>query len=165
MVYSWTICTSRLEQILGAAMIKVEKRLPFGFRGDWGRVYKLYVFDEQKENIKYQNNNYVQIESDVQFKYLHNSVNKNISIAQPKNNMPIGAENIIVETTDAYFNDRNKSFECVVYQGDIVFLFGQFWLVEKVEEKNIYTPNKQSFYYCELKKILDGVVRRDYAES
>ena len=141
-------------------MIRVEKRLPFGFKGDWGKVFKLFTYDEEKENILYQNQNYVEIESEVQFKYLENGIDKNLNSSQPIMNLPTKNEYRIVKTTDAYFNDNTHEFECVVDSNDIVFAFGCYWVVDKVEDKSIFTPNKQTFYYCALKRIFEEVLRR-----
>lgn len=141
--------------------IKVEKRLPFGFTGEWGRVYKLYTFDEESGDIIWQNKNYVQIDSDVQFKYLENGVDKSLGTSQPVINLPTTSANRVVKTTDAYFNKKSKNFECVVGLNDIVYVFGCFWLVETMEERSIFTPNKQTFYYCALKRIFDEVIRRN----
>lgn len=141
-------------------MIKTEKRIPFGFRGEWGKVYKKFVYDDGEE-IDYQNNSYSQMENDVQFKYLENGIDKSFNSTQPIMNMTTDAENRVVKTTDAYFNDKTKNFECVVSIKDIVFLFGCFWVVEKIDERSIYTPNKQTFYYCGLKRIYDYILRRE----
>lgn len=146
-------------------MFKVEKRLPFGFLGDWGRVYKLYLNDETGEDIEYQKNNYIQIESDIQFKNIQNGIDKAISSTQPIINIKNSSENMVLKTTDAYFNDITNSYECIVFEGDIIFLFGQFWLVEKIEERNIFTPNKQSFYYCGVKNVSKDIIRRRYVKD
>lgn len=135
---------------------RVEKRLPFGFRGEWGNVYKAFPYEESEFNvIQYQNANYVEIKDLVQFKSLQNGSSLiPASIAAYLNTS--SATNVI-ETTDSFFNDKKKSFECIVSNGDIVKLNSNFWLVCKIDEKCIYTPNKQSFYYLAIKSIeVDG---------
>ena len=140
-------------------MIKVEKRLPFGFRGEWGKVYKLFVFDEENnEGVEYQKNSYAQIDSEVQFKYLENGVDRSVS-TQPIMNLVTESLDRVVKTTDAYFDDKERRFKCVVGLHDIVFAFGCFWLVEKMDERSVFNPNKQTFYYCGLKQI-DNVMKR-----
>ena len=140
-------------------MIKVEKRIPFGFKGYWGKVFKLFTFDEKRENLKYQNQNYAEIDSEVQFKYLEKAPDRNENTTQPIINLPTKSEYVIAETTDAYFDDKIKDFKCVVSPNDIVYVFGDYWVVEKVEGKSVYTPNKQTFYYCGLKKIFGEILR------
>lgn len=136
--------------------IRVEKRLPFGFRGEWGRVYKQYLVDESESDITYQNHNYIQIDSDVQFKSLKDGFSR---IGLPTPNVLMQEDNKVIETTDAYYEDEIKDFKCVVSPNDIVFVLGNYWTVESVHELCKYTPNKQSFFYIEIKKIYDYVVR------
>lgn len=140
--------------------MRIEKRIPFGFKGEWGKVYKNYVFDETKENIEYQRNNYVDIGEDVQFKYLENGIDKSINLTQPIMNLPTNAEYRVAKTTDAYLNIDTNNYECVVGLNDIVYAFGCFWLVEKIEEKSIFNPIKQTFYYIGLKRIFSGIIRK-----
>ena len=51
--------------------IRIEKRIPFGFMGDWGKLYKQYNFEEKtnKSVVKWQDSAYVDLGQDVQFKY------------------------------------------------------------------------------------------------
>ena len=135
--------------------IRIEKRIPFGFRGDWGKVYKRFVFDEttNKEVIKYQDVNYAELGQDVQFKYLEDGIDKQDKPTQPIDNREVKGEFRIVETTDAYFDTDSNEYECVVGLGDIVNLFGCWWVVDSIDDKSIYTPQKQTFYYVSLKKI------------
>lgn len=140
--------------------IRIEKRLPFGFKGEWGRLYKLYNFDvtTEQEVIRYQGSNYVELGQDVQFKYLARGVDKNVHVSQAIKNLLAMAEYRVVETTDAYFDDETKNYECVISVGDIVYVFGRYWIVDKKEENSIYTPAKQSFYYCGLKMVEEQVL-------
>jgi len=139
--------------------IKVEKRLPFGFKGEWGKVYKLYTYEVVASNIiEWQKSSYVDIGDDVQFKYIEDGIDKTIDITQPIMNLPTKSEFRLVKTTDAYFNVETSNYECVVGVNDIVKVFGCWWVVEKIEERSIFTPSKQTFYYCGLKKIFEKIV-------
>ena len=59
--------------------MRVERRIPFGFRGDWGTVYKRYTAESElntKNNqITYEKNNYVDIGVAVQFKPVEDASN------------------------------------------------------------------------------------------
>ena len=65
--------------------IRIEKRLPFGFMGDWGKLYKQYNFEEKtnKSVVKWQDSAYVDLGQDVQFKYLEDGIDKQKNPAQP----------------------------------------------------------------------------------
>lgn len=141
--------------------IKVEKRIPFGFRGDWGKVYKQYSFLDKKGGkiLNWQKTEYYDIGMDVQFKPVDDGVAKQKMPSQPKENIVGRGEYRIVQTTDAYFNDESGEFECVVDLGDIVEVFGSFWVVDSIDESCIYTPAKHSFYDVALKIIRDKILR------
>lgn len=135
--------------------IQIEKRVPFGFKGEWGKVYKLYTYNEitEQKTIKWQGHSYADIGQDVQFKYIENGIDKQIHISQPVKNLLKIAEYRVAKTTDAYFNSESGNFECVVGIGDIIFVFGRYWIVDKIEEQSVFTPAKQTFYYLGLKKV------------
>lgn len=139
--------------------IRIEKRIPFGFMGEWGKVYKQYVYDEKtaQDVIKWQDNSYADIGQDVQFKYLEDGIDKQKNPAQPIENRVSKGEYRIAETTDAYFDEDSGGFECVVDLGDIVNVFGRWWVVDSIDEKSIFTPNKQTFYFLGLKRIKEQI--------
>lgn len=139
--------------------IRIEKRLPFGFKGEWGKLYKRYNYETlNAQGIIYrQNSAYKDIGQDVQFKYLSHGVDKNVHVSQSIKNMLDDEKYRVAETTDAYFDDETKNYECIISVGDIVFVFGRYWLVDKIEENSIYTPAKQSFYYCGLLEMKDKI--------
>lgn len=143
--------------------IRIEKRVPFGFKGEWGKVYKLYVYDETTEQnvIKWQGNSYADIGQDVQFKYIENGVDKQIHISQPVMNLLKVGEYRVAKTTDACFDTESGNFECVVGLGDIVFVFGRYWVVDKIEEQSIFTPAKQTFYYLGLKDVYKELLQEN----
>ena len=137
--------------------IRIEKRVPFGFKGKWGKVYKLTNFNNGSPII-YQDNTYYDIGYDVQFKYLENGVDKSIINSTPIANLVTKGEFRLVKTTDAYFDTSTQEYECVVQPNDIIKVFGDWWICEKVEERSVYTPQKQTFYYLSLKKIFEEVL-------
>ena len=137
--------------------IRIEKRVPFGFKGKWGKVYKLTNFNNGIPII-YQDNTYYDIGYDVQFKYLENGVDKSIINSTPIANLVTKGEFRLVKTTDAYFDNTTQEYECVVQPNDIIKVFGDWWICEKIEERSVYTPQKQTFYYLSLKKIFEEVL-------
>lgn len=143
--------------------IRIEKRIPFGFMGDWGKLYKLYVYDAETDNatVKWQNNTYMDLGMDVQFKYLEEGIDKQDTPSQTVENRVGKGEYRIVETTDAYFDDDSKQFECVANVGDIVNVFGRWWEVDSIDEKSIFTPQKQTFYYLALKRIKEELIIKE----
>ena len=136
--------------------IRIEKRFPFGFKGIWGQCYKLTNYNNTLNYITYQRATYYDIGYDVQFKYLEDGVDKSVINSQPVQNLIAKGEFRIVKTTDAYFD--GEKYECIVQPNDIVRLKGEFWVCEKVDERSIYNPAKQSVYYLSLKKIFDNVI-------
>lgn len=58
--------------------IRVEKRVPFGFKGEWGQVYKSITRGENLLTRSFYGirNYYVDIGQDVQFKYLEDGIDK-----------------------------------------------------------------------------------------
>ena len=140
--------------------IKVEKRVPFGFKGEWGQVYKSYHVEEKTASqvVLWGKNYYCDIGQDVQFKYLEDGIDKQKFFSQAEENIVVKSDYRIVETTDAYFNGKIGEFECVVDIGDIVYLFGRWWNVDNIDEKSIFNPNKQTFFYLGLKRIKEEII-------
>ena len=138
--------------------MRVERRIPFGFRGDWGTVYKRYTAESSlnlnNNKITYEKNNYVDIGVAVQFKPVEDTSN---AIEQPLKGLMTSNNYITVETTDSYYCDKKKDYICTVDIGDIVQVLGQLWIVTSLKESNRYAPKKLSFYYLELKGISSAV--------
>lgn len=109
------------------------------------------------DTISYLRTTYYDIGYDVQFKYLEDGVDKSIINSQPVQNLITKGGYRIIKTTDAHFNDKNQ-YECIVSIGDIVKFENDYWIVEKIDERSIYTPNKQTFYYIVMKNIFDDVI-------
>ncbi len=136
--------------------INVEKRVPFGFKGEWGNVYKLYTSDAVSNNIlQYQESYYYDIGVDVQFKYLNKGVDKYTNNSQPVQNLIAKGEYRTIETTDAMFDEFTNRYECVVSPNDIIKVFGCYWVCEEIEEHSVFTPAKQTFYYLKCKRIFN----------
>ena len=134
--------------------IRVEKRLPFGFLGEWGKVYKLYTQDETNGNdvIIYQKGYYADIGQDVQFKH-QAGIDKTLELSQTVQNLVNKGEIRLLETTDAYFDTNTRSYKCVVAIGDILEFNGEYYVCEKIEVRNVVNPAEQCFYYLQCKKI------------
>ena len=141
-------------------MVRIEKRLPFGFRGEWGKVYKLYTYEEntEQELVKWNDGTYVDIGQDVQFKYIPYGTNKQTNLSEPVLNLLRTADYTVVKTTDAYFDEASENFKCIVQPNDIAYIFGEWFTVDKIEEESVYVPKKHTFYYVALKKIFEGVI-------
>lgn len=141
--------------------MKIQKRLPFGFRGDWGKLYKRYTEDEEctvdgDRVIEHEQNYYVDIGMDVQFKRVSDSSS---AMEQAIKGLPGPVRYITVETTDAYWDDDFKCYECIVAVDDIVKVFNRVWIVKSIRETCKYTPARHSFYYCELESISECKVQ------
>ena len=137
--------------------IRVEKRLPFGFLGEWGKVYKLYTRDEieTEDNVDvviYQKGYYADIGQDVQFKH-QSGVDKTLELSQTVQNLVNKGEIRLVETTDAYFDTNTRSYKCVVALGDILDFNNEYYVCEKIEVRNVVNPAEQCFYYLQCKKV------------
>lgn len=134
--------------------IKVERRVPFGFRGDWGKVFKKYTdLEELKLDgraIKVESNYYVSLDDDIQFKQVGDITSAN---EQTLSGLEMRTYYATVETTDCYWDDDLKGYHCCVGPEDIVFVFNRYWMVTDVKEVSRFRPQKLSFYYCELKSL------------
>lgn len=145
-----------------AQVIKVERRVPFGFVGDWATLYKLYTFDDvetvgQTSVVKYQNHNYLKIHTKLQLKTRTNA-SKMRSIEPQVSNLESRADHAIVETTDAYFDVSKKVYKCVADAGDLINYRGEWWEIEKIDIEVKYTPGRQEHYYMTIKKVEGDVV-------
>lgn len=134
--------------------IKVERRVPFGFRGEWGRVYKKFTTSEeavlQGRKINFEGNYYVALDDDIQFKQIGDITSAN---EQSLNGLEVRTLYATVETTDSYWDEDFQTYVSCVNAEDIVFVFNRYWMVTDVKEVSKFRPQKQSFYYCELKSL------------
>lgn len=139
--------------------ISIDKRVPFGFKGIWGKCYKLTNYNEYSENqpiITYQRATYYDIGYDVQFKLLEDGVDKSVNNTQTIENLVTKGEYRVVKTTDAHF-DKDK-YECVCQPNDIIYFEKEYWVVEKIDERSVYNPSRQTFYYLSIRKIFDEIL-------
>ena len=117
--------------------IKVERRVPFGFRGDWGKVFKKYTdLEELKLDgrvIKVESNYYVSLDDDIQFKQVGDITSAN---EQTLSGLAMRTYYATVETTDGYWDDDLKAYNCCVGPEDIVFVFNRYWMVTDVKAKD-----------------------------
>lgn len=147
--------------------IRVERRLPYGFKGEWGNVYKLYTFEvlNNQNIVQYQDNNYLKVRGGVQFKYDENGTDKMKDVSQPISNLVDVGVTQYIETTDAYFDNDTKRYKCVADVGDLVNVFNDWWVVSQVEEKSIYTPNRQTFYRLLVRKINEKIILNEVTNA
>ena len=135
-------------------MIRVEKRLPYGFVGEWGIVYKLCTYDQEvkKEDgvIEYNKRQYVAMSMPVQFRDAYNKVKNKQKIAT---DFTANNQEDRIETTDAYFNNESGDFECVVSVGDIVKLGNSWWNVREITENNLFMPKKHTIYALSVQEV------------
>jgi len=134
---------------------RITRRLPFGFTGDWGKVYKRYTFDteattDKAEVIPYEQNNYVWTGQKVQFKI----VDDTISNTSTSGNKLVVDSSTSVQTTDAYFDNNTKQYCCIAQPDDIIFLFGQYWMVSDIRTMTKYSPAKQLFFNLSIRAIM-----------
>lgn len=131
-------------------MIRVEKRFPFGFVGDWGTVYKVNKWEHKEGDIEYNKRQYVAMRMPVQFRDAYDKEKKKTPIA---NDLTAPLVEDRVETTDAYWNDDNGSYECVVQTGDIIRFGNSWWNVRAVRDIDFYVPAKHTIYQIDLMQV------------
>lgn len=150
--------------------MRIERRLPFGFRGDWGMLFKRYTVDGSidmdteyqrklggieisvdNKIVRFEKNYYVDIGQDVQFKKTSETT---LATEQPISALVQSAEYTVVETTDAYFDDNRREYMCIVSVGDIVKAFGRFWTCTGIRTVSRFTPAEHKFFYLDLKSTL-----------
>jgi len=87
---------------------RIEKRLPFGFTGQWGLLFKPFDYDMvdvDNEKITYNKRDYVEIGMSLQLKRLDDMEAK----AKIGLGSSASSNKIAVETTDAYLDDDSLS--------------------------------------------------------
>lgn len=136
-------------------MIRVEKRFPFGFVGDWGTVYKVNRWEETEDDIEYNKVRYVAIAMPVQFRDAYDKEKKKVQIA---NDLSAQMVEDRVETTDAYWNSETQQYECVVQNGDIIRLSNSWWNVRAVRENNFYVPARHTIYQIDLMEVAKEMI-------
>lgn len=139
-------------------MIKVEKRLPYGFVGEWGTVYKLCSYDQEVKKefdgnvkiIEYNKRQYVAMSMPVQFRDAYNKVKNRQKIAT---DFTATNQEDRIETTDAYFDNNEGDYKCVVDVGDIIKLGNSWWNVREITENNLFMPKKHTIYSLNVQEV------------
>jgi hypothetical protein len=131
-------------------MIRVEKRLPYGFVGEWGTVYKLCTFDQQIGDIEYNKRQYVSMEMPVQFRDAYNKVKNRQKIAT---DLTASNQEDMIETSDAYFDKADGEYKCVVEVGDLIKLGKSWWNVREISENNLFMPSKHTIYKIFVQEV------------
>lgn len=135
--------------------IRIEKRLPIGFVGDWGKLFKLHTNEEKlitddTNIIQHLQNHYVDIGMDIQFKRAEN-------LSQEVKQALMGGESdsgvMVVKTSDAYWDSNRRTYRCVIDTKDIVSVFGRRWLVNKIYNKRIDDLARHDVYYMTLENM------------
>lgn len=139
-------------------MIRVEKRLPYGLMVEWGEVYKPYNYEEEVkvdgEYIEYNKRKYVAMNMPVQFKDADQVKSGRVrNREQIATDFTAGNQVDILETTDAYYDDDEEDFKCVVEVGDIVKLANDWWNVREIEESDLFMPRKHTIYMLKVQKV------------
>ena len=137
-------------------MITIEKRLPIGFKGEWGKVYKLYTPTEKDSDdaIIWSKGYYADIGQDVQFSHAGGTIR--IELSQVAKNLLAKGEYVMRKTGDAYWCDGE--YKCVVEIGDIVKLGNNYFVCDSIGIEEIETPQEQQVYQLGLKKIFDKIL-------
>lgn len=131
--------------------IRIDKRVPMGFSGEWGRLYKLYNADVKAEDeIIYQDSHYRDIGQDIM---LQCELDKNTAPMQAITNLVDVGESRTLRTGDAYFD--GKQYRCIASVGDILTYENDYWVVESIDTKEIKTPIDQKIYKIKVNKIFD----------
>ena len=137
--------------------MRIERRLPFGFKGDWGKCYKRYTGEtelliEGTDYIRHEKTVYRDIGQDVQFR---EATDETGNVELPNDGLLIDTGLITVKTTDSYFNNERRGWFCVVAPDDLVIVFGRKWIVQSVNDRIVKrAPNPLKVFFIELKGII-----------
>ena len=135
-------------------MIRVEKRLPMGRPGTWIKLFKknTYNLEEEinSEVVEYNKSNYLALKMPIQIKRVDDFEKSKEKLLAA---LTTNADNILIKTSDSYYNKQEQDYDCVVSVDDLLQFDKNWWLVNKILEKSFYTPRKQSYYYIQLKKV------------
>ena len=132
----------------------IDKRIPFGFLGEWGKVYKLYNSDVKVGKVlRYQRSNYVDIGQDVQFRC---AGNRTLQTTQTVKNLASESEAKTIETSDATWD--NGRYKCVVAVGDIIWYDNLYWVAENIKQEEVYYPSEQAVWTIGMKRIYEEIL-------
>jgi len=134
---------------------RIARRLPFGFRGEWGKLFKRWTTNEavnfpDERVLKYEKNWYVAIEQAVQFK---RGTDVQGTVEQPLTGLAIATNYCTVQTTDATWNTKTKRYESIANQDDIVFYRGAYWIVTNQAEEVLNELAQTYIYSLDLMSV------------
>lgn len=136
-------------------MIRVEKRIPFGFLGMWGTVYKVNKWEHKEGDIEYNKRQYIAMTMPVQFRDAYNQEKKKVQIA---NDLTASLIEDRVETTDAYWDNESGGYQCVVQNGDIIRFGNSWWNVRSVTSINYFVPANHVIYQLDLVEVAKEMI-------
>jgi hypothetical protein len=135
-------------------MIKVEKRLPYGLMVEWGTVYKPCDYDVEVGGIEFNKRQYAPLSMPIQFKDADQ-----VKLGKKRNRQKIATDftanyqEDLLETTDAYFDNKEEDYKCVVSVGDIINLAKEWWLVKEISENDLFMPRKHTIYILSVQEV------------
>lgn len=135
-------------------MIRVEKRLPYGLMVEWGTVYKPCEYESEVGDIEYNKRQYVAMNMPVQFKNANQ-----VKSGKVRNKQRIATDFMAnnqedkLETTDAYYDEKEEDYKCVVAVGDIVKLANEWWNVREITENDLFMPRKHTIYVLSVQEV------------
>lgn len=135
-------------------MIKVEKRLPYGLMVEWGTVYKVCDYETEVGDIEFNKRQYVAMDMPVQFKNANQ-----VKTAKTRNVNKIATDFMAsnqedkLETTDAYYDEKEEDYKCVVSVGDIIKLGNEWWNVREIAENDLFMPRKHTIYIISIQEV------------
>jgi ribosomal protein L14 len=150
---------------------EIKRRINIGFKGVGGAVFKRYTIpdkltvsvenddtgetaDENKarqEVIRYEKNTYINTGCTVQFQKNSDMV---VQSSQMINGLIVKQYFLQVITSDCYFNDYEKEYDCIADVGDIVEVFGKRWIVTNRTARLIEKPKSYEWFMLDMKSIL-----------
>ena len=140
-------------------MKRIEKRFPFNFKGEWAKLYVKYEYDGTAQNVvAWSKAAYADIGQDVQYRLVELDTDKRTFPDQPVENAVTKGNYRVIETTDAYFDNNCSEFRCIAEPGDIMFFHNTWWVVERTDGRNVYTPKPQTIYSISLKRIMEEII-------
>lgn len=136
-------------------MIRVEKRLPYGLMVEWGTVYKPCEYEAKEGSIEYNKRQYVPLSMPVQFRNA-NQVKASKTRGREKiaTDFMANKQEDKLETTDAYYDEIEEDYKCVVSVGDIVKLANEWWTVRQIEESDLFMPRKHTIYILSVQEVV-----------
>jgi hypothetical protein len=70
-----------------------------------------------------------------------------------------------VETTASYFDNDVRRYRCVAQVGDLINVFNEWWVVERLDEKSVFTPNRLTIYKILIKRINEKIILNEVTNA